>query len=460
MPLVRSRYAFALIVFYFSASIFYIYFMSTHAPLGLSWRPWHSNFVRSAAENFVLHPDLTRLGIGLAGTDFSNKPYSSVLLHRTYIVPSFQFIIHSFFLRVLPASSFSIVGFLFDYVITCLIGVFCSILGASSISLNCSIIDRRRLPCFIYSAISIYILFLPSVWTYRSLLAPWQEQSFLFFILIALCLMSDDVFHIFKFLNLLHLDRFKLASLFLLLAVLNQYHFAFMLFIYIASIAVANALGFEEALLYLPPLIRIRKRYLFILLLFVIPILLSAAQSFVLSNIYSITPENSTAIDRMGLEAASSIHYGGYLSILQFLGGNRMSVCISGISSFSQVNSLIAPFNCILSILSLFLASGFILALVIRQISNPKSLYCWLFSFLTVPFLLMAAIFQQSFAVHLQGYSIIFSAIFSLGFTSFVAPFLFRLKSFPISLPIATLLIYLPIIYTFIKVSYLTPVGG
>ena len=169
-----------LFILYVVISVTYFALMDAHAPLGMEWRPWHSNFVRSAAENLSLHPKLAFAGITFSGLDFSNAPFESSLLDGRYIVPSYQFIIHWIFLKFFSASIFSYIGFSFDFVLTCSTAALCSILGSSLIISDCSKSSRVRDPIFFFSATSIFSLFLSSVWTYRSLLAPWQELSFCF----------------------------------------------------------------------------------------------------------------------------------------------------------------------------------------------------------------------------------------------------------------------------------------
>ena len=132
---------------------------------------------------------------------------------------------------------------------------------------------------------------------------------------------------------------------------------------------------------------------------------------------------NSGPLYRIGIDGLSNIHHGGWLSSLQFLGGNRITLCLESSSEISSLNKLIPLdsiqskiflFNCILSIFGMYLLS--IISLIgfinlhkdikaIRFISFPLSTS--LFTF--------ALLFQQSFAAHLQGYSFIFSFIFALG---------------------------------------------
>ena len=274
--------------------------------------------------------------------------------------------------------------------------------------------------------------------------------------------MSDEVAQVFRVPASLALPRFWLSSGAFLLASLSQYHFGLLLALYIAVVALSHRFGSVSSIYYLPNLIRNRSRCLFILSISLLSPFLAVSQNILARFWLHISPENSSAITRMGLDAPGSLHYGGFLSVLQFLGGNRISVCaanLSGIGS-SSIDSLIAPYNCILSIISLFLLASFVLYRVACRIVNPLSSGSWLFSILTIPFILMGVLFQQSFAVHLQGYSIIFSAIFSLGFTFLVVPLLFRAKDLLFSLLLFTPIIYLPVFYTFVKVSYLTPAGG
>ena len=67
----------------------------------------------------------------------------------------------------------------------------------------------------------------------------------------------------------------------------------------------------------------------------------------------------SSLLYRIGI-TGNDIHNGGILGALQFLGGNRITICfdnyISNIGDLS-LNQKIEIFNCSLSILSMFLIS-------------------------------------------------------------------------------------------------------
>jgi hypothetical protein len=169
---------------------------------------------------------------------------------------------------------------------------------------------------------------------------------------------------------------------------------------------------------------------------------------------------SSSVLERMGISGID-IHNGGILGALQFLGGNRVTQCVYTYEESKITSSLnlgIQAYNCILSISSLFLLSllsiaGIIFASIqfpeLKKIVAPLS-----FSLL---FLLL--FFQQSFSVHLMGYSYIFSIIFSLGIGYYLCKFLAGKTNISIR-HIFAMPIFLGILILCIRVSMLTGANG
>ena len=95
------------------------------------------------------------------------------------------------------------------------------------------------------------------------------------------------------------------------------------------------------------------------------------------------------------------------------MAGNRLSVCLPSINTHLN-NSSIAIFNCFMSHLTmtLFSVSGIIgLIMFLRH----ERRFNWLFMPLLFSFAFHLVLFQQSYAAHIYGYSLIFAFCYTLG---------------------------------------------
>ena len=164
----------------------------------------------------------------------------------------------------------------------------------------------------------------------------------------------------------------------------------------------------------------------------------------VIAKIYLQGTSGASLFSRIGISGISrwDIHNGGLLGSFQFLGGNRVSRCISNYGFESLKDNLtdnIITFNCFLSIGSMTILS--IISLVgLLIIFKRSSLSLALIMPLFYGLLLFVMILQQSLSVHLQGYSYIFSIFFSIGLMGIFVIFInyFRQNSLGIifSIPI------------------------
>jgi hypothetical protein len=172
------------------------------------------------------------------------------------------------------------------------------------------------------------------------------------------------------------------------------------------------------------------------------------------------SPSDSNVLYRIGISGVD-IHNGGLLGALQFLGGNRVTHCISGIDLGLLSSSLdlqITLFNCILSIGSMFLisiVSVIGISQLLRQVSVSKVIILpLLFSLIA-----MICVFQQSLSAHLMGYSYVFSVLFAVGLTSIFSLTINSEKLTAIKI-IFLIPLTLGVLITCIRVSMLTGVNG
>jgi hypothetical protein len=131
--------------------------------------------------------------------------------------------------------------------------------------------------------------------------------------------------------------------------------------------------------------------------------------------------QGSSLLSRIGI-SGDDIHNGGIVGALQFLGGVRITQCISMLGTEglqgASLMSKISAFNCSLSILSMFVLSALSVLGVIWLLRRKPSTRPLLFPVALI-LLITVAVLQQSFSVHLLGHSYPFALIFACGLVGF-----------------------------------------
>ena len=277
------------------------------------------------------------------------------------------------------------------------------------------------------------------------MLAPWHEGPWLFFYLTTISLFIVKRPHI------------ALVSLFV--AGLVQWQWSLLLFIFYVSLLLfkSNSQGQLNFSLF-PPGLRSKAGAFKIAIVTLLPSLLTfLQQSLFKYNAHGLTSAGSGILYRIGIDSANNIHHGGIVASLQFLGGNRLSLCVN--DSFDKLASNISSFNCFASISGVFLLS-FISIIGFLFLSLRQKDFRWISIPTAWSFLSFCFIFQQSFAAHLQGYSFVFAFLFVQGLIFIMA----LTKSIYSSSSDIALIFYSPIIagilINFLRVSYITGVNG
>jgi len=208
----------------------------------------------------------------------------------------------------------------------------------------------------------------------------------------------------------------------------------------------------------LPPCLRTKDANLQLVGISIAPSLIYYVQMVLLHFIHpNISHIGSSILFRIGIDSVQNVHHGGWLAAFQFLSGNRFSVCLP--KKQTILESSIGLFNCIVSItgwsiLSIVALFGYL------RICWARTDVRWLLVPLLRVFLAFLLVFQQSYAVHLQGYSFIFSIVFAVGITDLLsrASNKVRISS------AATIVIGGPLVSAIIvsamRVSYFTDVYG
>ena len=168
----------------------------------------------------------------------------------------------------------------------------------------------------------------------------------------------------------------------------------------------------------------------------------------------------SSLLFRIGIQG-NDIHNGGLLGALQFLGGNRVTLCLadygSGVLSVNLTDG-ITRYNCILSIVGMLLLSlsAIVGIIILLRKSVPAK---WIVFPLMYSLLLFVTILQQSLSTHLMGYSYIFSFLFTAGIVSLMVFFVQFSSSLTLKVALSIPFV-VGIIFLSIRVSMLTGMNG
>ncbi len=432
------------IFFYIVFSILFYKFMQNYSPLGIEWRPYHYERVKIAIENILENPFLTYFGYtswdnAKEVSEYIKNPPSNI-----YLVPVFGYILHAFFQKFIENYQLLDVGSLLDFILISILGVLIAELGLYLISIQ-NVFES------IFYGIFIFAIFITSPWAYKMMLTPWPEAQFLSFYLLSYLSFIKNK----KYLGLFFIFLSGLMDwMWLLLFIL------FFILMSILNISLKKISNKNFTYLYLPKTLQDKKGLFLYLFTCFIPFAFYKLNHQLL-RFWGIDNSGSNILFRIGVDSFNNIHHGGIIAALQFLGGNRFSNCFlnENLNYLPNFDKYISYFNCSTSILGMTLFSLIsIVGLLILLKNNYKAK--WVFSPLTWSFFAFCLIFQQSSAVHLKGYSIIFAFIFSINIVFF---FKYIGEKTLLSKPVQIMIlipIFTGIVINSIRVSYLTGING
>ncbi len=418
---------------------FYLYFMDTYAPLGISWLSWHEQRIINFSEFLKVNGYLSFNGFSIWSECENCELSQGIWLDKIYMTHhSISYLPYLIFNHFFGKEALMFVGPLLDKFVIFISGIAISEIGTGLIK------EKSKLPSFIVSMIC-FIFFAANPWTYKMLLAAWTEIYFLMFFLLGLISFNK---------------KYNYLGLFLFFcSALSQWQWAFLIGAFYICVLWLQYIGSHRF-----KLKGFFARSNFKLNTQIVCSLIFPTGVLILIRIITQSTLENTAgsgiLFRMGISGVD-IHNGGLLGALQFLGGNRITRCLEGVDLSllsSNLEMKITIFNCILSI-------GTMLIISIISIIGIFKLNREIFSSRTVIFPLsfalisMIFIFQQSLSVHLMGYSYIFSALFALGLTSLFALSFNSVQSSGLKI-IFLFPITIGILITCIRVSMLTGTNG
>lgn len=419
----------------------YLNFMRIFSPLGVDWLDWHGDRIFNFVEFLKLNGYFSFYGFSIwtqcIDCDLSSNSWQNQIYLSQYSLSFLPYIsINHFFGK----EALLLYGPILDKVIIFLAAAFCSELILSAFQ------KKSKLPLYAVSILS-FSFFALNPWTYKMLLASWNDIYFLMFFLLGLLAFTKEQ-------KTLGLSSFFIASIF-------QYQWGLIIGCFYLSIYIANSFLYsrEDLNKYFPCASNNSVFNFKIILSLLIP----ALAIILIRLIASLQIEDtsgSSLLYRIGI-SGDDIHNGALFGALQFLGGNRITNCLNGLDLSllsSSMHLKIMIFNCILSIATMLAISVSSIAGIFVALRNaPASMSVFLP--LLFSLIVMICILQQSLSAHLMGYSYIFSTLFSLGL---VAIFSFAFISIQSRLlrVIFTAPLAIGIIITCIRVSMLTGLNG
>lgn len=415
--------------------------MKLYAPLGIGWLDWHAQRIFNASEFLKINGYFASLGFSI--WDTCSKCSLEYIAWKDNIYLSrnglslLPYILLNHFGGI---EMLYFAGPIIDKITIFICGILISELFIRSMKLH------THIPLVIIGSVC-FTLFILSPWTYKMLIAPWFEVYFLVFFLVGMLFFQQRN-------HALGYVSFFTASIF-------HAQWAIAIVVFYTLVVVTSKILFQKnyAIKYSPFLNSISKPMFKTIFVFLLP-----AAAFISLRLFSDGfldgGTGSSIFSRIGI-SGDDIHNGGLLGALQFLGGNRITVCIQ-----SPLNNIIsadlavkiALFNCTLSILGMLILSLISIAgayFFLKSSVQAKKIFLPLIFSLT----LFIAIFQQSLSVHLMGYSFIFSVIFAIGLSHLMITANNRLSSHVLGLVFSFPCI-LGILILSIRVNFLTGLNG
>ena len=380
----------------------YLTFMSSYAPRGINWLSWHLQRIYNAVEYIKVNGYFSSYGFsiwsscqdcGYAVSEWADKIYLSS--------SAFKLFPYSFLNHFLGFDALQKYGPQIDRLV-----IFIAAVTVAELIIIC-VHKYSSVPAYFVGVVS-FVLFATAPWTYRMLLSSWAEVYFLPFFLLGMLLFAHG--------------RHRTGLVMLFFAGFFHYQWAlavagFYLLLFLGSHCFRRD---SQSMQYLPSYGRTVRGIMSIMFVLVVLVPIEGALRWLaLRNLESAS--GSSLLFRIGI-SGDDTHNGGLLGALQFLGGNRGTLCLadygSGVLSANLMDG-ITRYNCILSIGSMLLLSLAAIAglVIIIKRSLPAK---WILFPLMYALLLFITILQQSLSVHLMGYSYIYSFLFAAGIVSLI----------------------------------------
>lgn len=435
----------------------YVAFMNRYAPAGLDWAFYHSQRLFNAVEYLRLNGYGSAFGFSIwsscADCNLLDPSWhEKIYLSGSALLGLWPYMV----LNELGGKAFfHLAGPILDQTIIFITGVLLAelLLALMNVStgltrkmhkLEEEIQDQAVLTVHWLGA-ATFFLFCSSIWTYQMYRALWNETWFLFFFLVSFSLLLKN--------------KFRLACLAIVMGACMHYILGFVLACVYISFYILSIIFREEQVFnsVMPSALNSPSKLLIYSSYSAIPTLIQFGLRFAYSASTGMQGEGSSLFYRMGV-SGDDIHNGGILGALQFLGGARITQCVTplfkeGLENAS-LDSKITAFNCTLSISGLTMVSILAILGVFWLLANYKQTRVLIFP-IGMSLIILASTLQQSFSAHLLGHSYPFAAIFAIGMVGLGVKASRGLKSNALSILVLTPLTA-AIVLLSIRVSMLT----
>ena len=436
---------------------FYVYFMELFAPGGFGWHDYHAYRIFNSSEYLRLNGYLTNYGFSiwsscidcsLTGENWGSEIYlsgSALLGFWPYLT------VNHFFGR----DTLFFVGPLIDKTVIFITAVLVAeflirFVGSSQVSKESKSLDKQSPPIPPWwLGLSVFTLFITSIWAYQMQRAMWNEIWFLLFFSLSLLALLRN--------------RFALGCVLLLVAGLMHLLSGFVLASVLLAFSILSVVYRERSvfLLFIPPVLHQHRRVWIYSLCALVPAFVHLGLRALYTASSGQVGQGSSLLFRIGV-SGDDIHNGGIVGALQFLGGVRVSQCISMLGADglqgSSAMSKISAFNCTLSILGMFFLSALSVLGVIWLLRTKPVSRTLLFPVAMI-LLIAVSVLQQSLSVHLLGHSYPFALLFACGLVGLCLKGAEVIQSRSLSLIVFTPIIVACVLLS-IRVSMLSEVPG
>lgn len=402
------------ILLYASAMLAYTSFMGFQSPGGLQWHDYHTYRIFNSIEYLRLNGYFTDFGFSiwtscqncdLGSSSWSDKIYLSqpaLFQFWPYITVNHLFG-RDAFLFLGPIIDKSVVFFT-AVIVAELFVRFTYRAEGNELSDPLRKSMNTALPAS-WLGLMVFTVYVSSIWSYQMQRAMWNEIWFLLFFSFSLLALVRG--------------KFALGCILVFVAGLMHYLSGFVLAVAFLAFGIASVVFRERAVFMsfmAPALQQYRRSWLYCLCA-----LLPSLLYFVLRVLYvTSTGQEGTGsplLWRIGI-SGDDLHNGGIVGALQFLGGVRVTQCLTmlgpqGLQEASLL-SKIGAFNCSLSILGMFLLSSLSVLGVIWLLRTKPGMRPLLLP-VSIILLVTVAVLQQAFSAHLLGHSYPFALLFACG---------------------------------------------
>ncbi len=391
----------------------YSYFMASYAPGGLGWHDYHSSRIFNSVEYLRLNGYLATYGFSIwsscSDCSFDRDNWAGqIYLSGSALISLWPYVIVNHFLG---REALFFVGPIIDKIVIFITAVTVTELLIRFVSVTHTSKESRSrhegslpIPAW-WVGLSTFTLFTTSIWAYQMQRAMWTEIWFLLFLALSVVALLKN--------------RFWIGCILVLIAGSMAYISGFILAFVLLVFSIFSRAYQERSVFvaFLPSALH-QYRCLCVYSLYALaPAFINLGLRAIYGFSFGRVGQGSSLLFRIGI-SGDDAHNGGLVGALQFLGGMRITQCVSMLGTDglqgSSLASKISAFNCSLTILGMLMLSSLSVIGVVWLLKTKPYTRLLLFP-VSMILLITIAVFQQSFSAHLHGHSYPFALLFACG---------------------------------------------